>query len=275
MLSDEAVLALSSLLGDMVKDEVYAIQIVFVALIALVAGSRTAVYHSVLVAYAVRQFLLLPLDNFTVAALLIYVATRAQPHFKNINLVVVVAYTSADVLASNLLNRARPAGSMLVLLLSSALAVYVLNTQSWGVGGNAIFRIAKFILVQEGVRQLLAVGVNVVFHPFLWLGVGVVLVLLSHAYYPVSSEQLALTDAVLHAAAASVAATTIGLPTRVTTMELMVVIVMVYFVLETLPASPIRNLARSVVLFIAIINLRALGIFPVLILLLAESSGKP
>lgn len=282
MLSDEAVLALSSVVGDLVKDQLYALQVVSIAVIALVTGARTAIYHSVLVAYVVRQLLELPLNNLALGVVLVLVATEAQPHFKSINIVTVVAYTVADVVANTLLNMTRPVGTAFVVLIATALAAYIFNTQPngpgllvsrLGVAGEALFRVSKFILVHEGVRQVLSMSAGLVYHPLLWFGVGLLLVYLTHTFYQLPQSQLALTDAVIHAAASSVAATTIGLPTRVTTMELMIGISVVYLVLSTYPPSPVRDLFKSVSLFIAILNLRALGILPIVLLLLAETSA--
>lgn len=281
MLSDEAVLALSSVVGDLVKDQLYGLQILSIAVIALVTGSRTAIYHSVLVAYVVRQILELPLNNLALGVVLLLVATRAQPHFQSINVVTVVAYTVADVVANTLLEMTRPMGATFVVLVATALTAYVLNTRDdgpgllvsrLGVAGLAIFRISKFVLVHEGVRQLLSMSAGLVYHPILWVGVGLLLLYLTHTFYKLPPNQLVVTDAVLHAAASSVAASTIGLPTRITTMELMVTISVIYLILSTYPPSPVRDLLKSVTLFIAILNLRALGIFPILLLLLAETS---
>lgn len=271
MFSDEAVLALSSLVGNQLSRRELALETALAGLALFVAGTHNTILYSVLISYVVSHLLLLPLHNIILASIILVVATEVQQHF-NIKVTTIVAYTIAETLASDLLDLSHEVNGVLVTVVSLAFVVYLLDTRDKGVMGLCAFRIAKFVLVRQAVLSLVTTSSPLIFHPIMWIAVILIGLHLTHSFHGVPPEKLEIADAALHAGAAHASAVLIGVPSHLTSAELLIFLAMVYIALTSLDPSPTRKLILSLVLYLVILNLRPMGPLPTILLLLADNS---
>lgn len=271
MLSDEAVLALSSLVGAQLSSRGMVMEAAMAGTALLVAGTHNTILYSVVISYTVTQLLLLPLHNLFLAALILIMATQIQALVK-VKVTTVVAYTIAETVAGDLLDLSHQMSSTLFFLMTLALVTYILDTRRYGILGLCSFRIAKFVLVRQGVQYAISTGGALIFHPFMWVSIIVIVIQLAHSLQTLDKRELELTDAITHACASHVSLLLVGIPNQVSSMEILVLLAIIYFSLLTTPPSPTRQLILSLVLYLAIINLRPLGILPPTLLLIANNS---
>lgn len=271
MLSDEAVLALSSLIGSELSVLDMGMETAMAGAALLVSGTHNTILYSVLISYVVAQLLLLPLSNVFIAALLLVVSTNLEQVI-NIKVSTVVTYTVAEAIAGDLLNMSHQASSVLYLLLTIALVTYISDTRQYGVLGTCSFRVAKFVLVRQGVQYVLNTGTALIFHPIMWIAFVIIAINLVHSLRFMKHEQLELADAIVHTSASSVTLILVGIPTQVSSMEIMILLASFQIGLSALPPSPARTLGLSLVIYLAIINIKPLGLLSVTLLLLADKS---
>lgn len=274
MFNDEAVLALSNVLGTMVDENSFSIEFTAVVTLALLSSDRKRpVFSSILVSFVTRRLLLLPLSVVPLSLFVVVIATRIQALYPKSNIVNVVVYTVSDSVASSIISLTTAFDSAVLLLLLISFVVYGMFLPSRDdTYGLTVFRVAKFILVQNGVSFLLNTGAQIVVNPLSWVSAGVLYLTVSLTFEGVSQRQIDLLDAVLHASAATLSSTSLVVRSTIPNAGLSVMAVGLYVVSSALPRNKYIDIVRSVTLLIVILQLRLVSILVTTVVLLAEKS---
>ena len=204
---------------------------------------------------------------------ILFVAVRVEEYLTNKEFPIflaLVAYTVADIYTSEITRRILLFGARFLIFIEIAIALYFVDTRQYGCTGMCLYRTAKFVLVEELVSVLLGTGFLLIYHPIVWLGIGLGAVFFTQQTQKAMPEQLDTVDAVLHSAAAAVSARTFGIPLRITTFEVIVGLASIFAALSLLPTNPVRDLLRSLALFLIILNLTSSGLFPFILIILSD-----
>lgn len=222
-----------------------------------------------------RQTFELSFPPLFTGILILFIATRIQDYLKDKgfpSFIAIISYTVADIYSSQISSRIPIFGSRYVLFIGFAVVLYFMDTRSYGCTGICLYRTAKFVLVEELVTVVVGTGLVLVYHPVVWLGVGLCAVYFVHQMETVVPKQLETIDAILHSVAVAVTAQTIGIPLRITTFEVILGLISVYTILSVMNRSPVQELLRSLALFLIILNLSTFGIIPLVLIILSDIS---
>ena len=116
-MNEEATLALSTLIGNSLKETALSQQISFLIVITLTLGIKTNILSSILISYIVHILLELPLNDLVVGAATILIANRLQENYKKFRITSIVIYTTANIYSDTLLERAPPVTTTYLLSL--------------------------------------------------------------------------------------------------------------------------------------------------------------
>lgn len=235
-----------------------------------VCGVHNGVLHAVVVSFLARQVLTAPLPPLADGVFLLVVAHHARQWLgRYTSAVAVVAYTVADVYAERAATVFLRSDTRLALAFSLAVAVYLVDVREYGCAGDCLFRTAKFFIVKELVTYTVETGALVVYGPLFWLAAVLVAVSLIHTV--ADARVLALLDTVVHAAASTLAVSFSAQTFTLSRFEVCVLAAGAHTVATAMPRHPARDLARSVVILLAIIQLATLGLLPVAVLLVVAT----
>lgn len=244
MFSDEAMLALSDTAARRLGDE--SVPLVVSLLFVCVVGWRSRLARTVATTFAVRYLLRLPGDPVLASAVVVWSAAVHLP-----DSLTVATYAVASHLSGEIVERAR--GAELAAVVAAAAAAYVLLANTRGVAESA-FRVGKLVLIKLAVAEAVGVGLAVIFHPFVWLAVGIASLYVTESLAGI--KELALVDAVLHASASAAVRAAVDVP-LLGRPQLLLLLAAAYGALSVAPRSPAADIARSLTLYLIVVNFPA------------------